>query len=62
MRRLKVFPGDDIGARNKLRRLLNLRKPLDYEGVTRLLRRWKPYGGLVYLHLLLDGLCEEGYL
>lgn len=62
MRRLNVFPGDDIGARNKLRRLLNLRKPLDYEGVTRLLRRWKPYGGFVYLHLLLDGLSEEGYL
>jgi DNA-3-methyladenine glycosylase II len=62
MRRLNVFPGDDIGARNKLRRLLSLRKPLDYEGVTRLLRRWKPYGGFVYLHLLLDGLSEEGYL
>ena len=62
MKRLNVFPGDDIGARNKLRRLLNLRKPLDYEGVTRLLRRWKPYGGFVYLHLLLDGLSEEGYL
>lgn len=29
MGRLNVFPGDDVGARNKLRRLLNLRKPLD---------------------------------
>ncbi len=62
MGRLNVFPGDDIGARNKLKRLLNLRKPLDYEGVTRILRRWTPYGGFVYFHLLLDGLSQDGYL
>jgi DNA-3-methyladenine glycosylase II len=62
MGRLNVFPDDDIGARNKLRRLLNIRNPLDYEGVSRLLHRWKPYGGFVYFHLLLDGLSEEGYL
>ncbi len=61
MGRLHVFPRDDIGARNKLKRLLNLRKPLDYEGVNRILRRWDPYGGFVYIHLLLDGLSEEGY-
>jgi DNA-3-methyladenine glycosylase II len=62
MGRLNLFPGDDVGAQNKLRHLLNLRKPLDYEGVRRLLDRWQPFGGLVYFHLLLDGLREEGYL
>jgi DNA-3-methyladenine glycosylase II len=62
MGRLHVFPADDIGARNKLKSIPNLRKPLDNEGVNRILGRWKPYGGFVYIHLLLDGLSEEGYL
>jgi len=62
MGRLNVFPGDDIGARNRLKHLLNLRKPLNYEGVNRILNRWKPYRGFVYIHLLLDGLSEDGYL
>jgi len=62
MGRTTLFPGDDVGAQNKLRHLLRLRKPLDYEGVRRLLNRWQPFGGLVYFHLLLDGLWDEGYL
>jgi DNA-3-methyladenine glycosylase II len=60
--RLHIFPGDDVGVRNRLQRWLNLRKPLDYEGVQRILRRWQPYGGLIYFHLLLTGLDEGGYL
>jgi DNA-3-methyladenine glycosylase II len=62
MGRLNVFPRDDIGARNKLRSILHLRKPLDDEGVKRILRKWSPYGRFVYIHLLLDGLSKEGYL
>jgi len=62
MGRTSLFPGDDVGAQNKLRHLLYLRKPLDYKGVRRLLARWQPFGGLVYFHLLLDGLSKEGYL
>jgi DNA-3-methyladenine glycosylase II len=62
MGRLNVFPGDDVGARNKLRSILHLRKPLDDEGVNRILRKWMSYGGFVYFHLLLDGLSQEGYL
>lgn len=54
--RLDVFPGDDVGARRNLGHWLGLREPLDYEGVNRLLLRWKPYAGLVYFHLLLDKL------
>lgn len=62
MGRLNLFPGDDVGAQNKLRHLLRLRKPLAYEGVRRWIDRWQPFGGLVYFHLLLEGLREEGSL
>jgi len=58
--RLHVFPGDDVGARNNLKRWLGLNKPLDYEGTRRLLAKWKPYAGFIYFHLLLDSLAEAG--
>jgi DNA-3-methyladenine glycosylase II len=58
--RLHVFPGDDVGAHNKLRRLLELDTPLDYESVRRLVTRWHPYAGVVYFHLLLDSLAQDG--
>ncbi len=60
--RLDVFPGDDVGARNNLRRWLGLATPLDYEGVRHTLAAWQPYGGLVYLHLLLDSLAAAGHV
>ncbi len=60
--RLDVFPGDDIGARNGLRRWLGLKRPLDYERTKKVLQRWQPYGGLVYLHLLLKYLDERGMI
>jgi DNA-3-methyladenine glycosylase II len=58
--RTHVFPGDDVGARKNLQRWLRLSKPLDYEGVRRVLSRWDRYAGLVYFHLLLDRLAEAG--
>jgi DNA-3-methyladenine glycosylase II len=57
--RLHVFPGDDIGARNNLQRWLGILEPLDYDAVQRVLARWQPFQGLVYLHLLLCGLDSE---
>ena len=60
--RLHIFPGDDVGARNTLQKWLGLRKPLDYDGVRRLLAKWKPYAGLIYFHMLLYRLNETGYL
>lgn len=60
--RLDRFPGDDVGARNNLCRWLGLTAPLDYAGVQRTLTQWRPYGGLLYFHLLLDRLAEAGYL
>jgi DNA-3-methyladenine glycosylase II len=56
--RLHVFPGDDVGAQNKLRRLFDIDTELDYDRVKRLVGRWYPYAGVVYFHLLLDSLSE----
>jgi DNA-3-methyladenine glycosylase II len=58
--RLHVFPGDDVGAHNKLRRLFGIDTPLDYDAVHRLVARWHPYAGVVYFHLLLDSLSRSG--
>ena len=60
--RLDVFPGDDIGARNNLGRWMRLRGTVDYARVARLLSRWRPYGGLIYFHLLVDSLARDGLL
>jgi len=60
--RLDVFPSGDSGARNSLRRWLGLDDALDYEGVSRTLDRWRPYAGLIYLHLLLKGLADAEHL
>jgi len=58
--RLHIFPGDDVGAHNKLRRLFDIDTGLDYDAVRRLIGRWHPYAGVVYFHLLLDSLSESG--
>ena len=60
--RIDLFPGDDIGARNNLERWMRLRGPLDYVRVAHVVSRWKPYGGLIYFHLLLDSISRAGLL
>ncbi len=60
--RLDVFPGDDVGARNKLERFLDLGAPPDYAQIISILEPWRPFAGMVYFHLLLDGLAERGVL
>ncbi len=60
--RLHIFPGDDVGARNGLARVVGLEAPLDYDAVERAVSRWKPYAGMVYFHLLLGGLERVGAL
>ena len=60
--RLNVFPGDDVGARNNLRRRLGITAALDYAGVRRITERWAPYSGLVYFHFLLAGIDAAGWL
>jgi DNA-3-methyladenine glycosylase II len=59
---LDVFPGDDVGARNRLAKWMNRKQPLDYAGVAQLTKRWHPYAGMVYFHMLLEGLSESGKL
>ena len=60
--RTDLFPGDDVGARNNLRRWLNIKGALNYETVNQTIAGWRPYSGLLYFHLLLDGLTESGIL
>jgi len=60
--RLYVFPGDDVGAQKRLARWLGSSRRLDYAGVGRAVKRWQPYAGVVYFHLLLDGLSQAGSL
>ena len=62
MGRWHIFPVDDQGARNGLARWLHLRRPLDAEQTERIVRRWHPFGGLIYFHMLMNGLSESGYL
>jgi len=57
-----VFPGDDVGARNNLGRLLGLDTPMDYAGVRRAVAQWAPYVGLAYFHLLMERIDEAGWL
>ena len=60
--RIDVYPGDDVGARNKLQRFLDLPDPPTYPEIVAILAPWYPYAGMIYFHLLLDGLAERGAL
>jgi DNA-3-methyladenine glycosylase II len=57
-----VFPGDDVGAQKSLAHWLGRAVPLDYRGVMTAVEHWQPYAGMVYFHLLLDGLSKSGAL
>jgi DNA-3-methyladenine glycosylase II len=59
---LTTFPGDDVGARTNLARWMKLKKPLDYDRVRALWRRWQPYVGFLYFHLLMQALDEARLL
>ena len=60
--RLHVFPGDDVGAQKRMARWLGRSRPLDYTGVQRVVEPWQPFSGMVYFHLLLEGLSQAGVL
>ena len=49
-------------AQKRFARWLGRSRPLDYAGVGRAVARWQPYAGLVYFHLLLNGLLQTGAL
>lgn len=58
--RLDVFPGDDVGAQNNLKRIFHLETKPNYEEIKKLTSEWQPYAGLVYFHLLLEKLQGKG--
>lgn len=60
--RLHVFPRGDSGALGGLARWAGLGRRPDASQVDAILDAWRPYGGLLYLHLLLDGLRARGDL
>jgi DNA-3-methyladenine glycosylase II len=60
--RIDTFPVDDVGARNKLARLLGTDQGLDATAAGEVVARWRPFAGMVYFHLLLDSLCQAGVL
>lgn len=60
--RLHVFPRGDSGARGGLARWAGLGRRPDASAIDAILGAWRPYGGLLYLHLLLDGLRARGDL
>ena len=57
--RIDVFPGDDVGGRNKLFEWFGAGEP-SYDGVAAMLKRWHPYGGLIYLHLIVNAAVDAG--
>ena len=58
--RLSIFPGDDVGVRKHLEQWLELNYRLNYDGVSRILETWKPFAGMIYLHLLTASLVDSG--
>ncbi|WP_421119626.1 DNA-3-methyladenine glycosylase family protein [Aquihabitans daechungensis] len=60
--RLDIYPADDVGARNKLQALLSLELPPSRDEIVAITKRWQPWSGMAYFHLLLDGLAQRGCL
>jgi DNA-3-methyladenine glycosylase II len=60
--RLNIFPGDDVGGRNKLFEWLGASGAPTYDGVATMLERWHPYGGLIYLHLIVNAVADAGHI
>ena len=60
--RVDVFPRGDIGARAGLNRWLKADGRLSDTEIEDIMSKWHGYGGLVYFHLLLNGLAEKGFI
>lgn len=60
--RLNTFPIDDSGARSKLQHILGLSSNIDKKELQTVVDLWKPFSGLLYFHVLLHRLAEEGYV
>jgi hypothetical protein len=60
--RAHIFPGGADAVRTNLQRYLHQTNPLSERTARLTLEHWQLYGGLIYFHLLLDRLSEEGFL
>lgn len=60
--RIDIFPGDDVGGRNKLFEWFGATGAPTYDSVGKILARWHPYGGLIYLHLIVNSVTGSGSL
>ena len=60
--RINIFPGDDVGGRNKLFEWLGVDDAPTYDRVGKMLERWHPYGGLIYLHLIVNAVAGGGHV
>jgi len=60
--RINIFPGDDVGGRKKLFEWLGSSDAPTYDGVGKMLERWRPYGGLIYLHLIVNAVADAGHI
>jgi DNA-3-methyladenine glycosylase II len=58
--RIDIFPGDDVGARNKLFQWFGHSSQPTYDSVGTMLKRWHPYAGLIYLHLVVNAVANTG--
>ncbi len=57
--RVHIYPGDDVGFQNGLKKWLKLRSRIDYSMVHNIMSKWPRYGGMIYFHLLLERLRSE---
>jgi DNA-3-methyladenine glycosylase II len=60
--RIDIFPGDDVGGRKKLFEWFGASSDPTYDGVAAMLERWRPYGGLIYLHLIVNAVVDAGLI
>jgi DNA-3-methyladenine glycosylase II len=60
--KIETFPGDDVGAQKNLQELLHLGKKLDYQKISKITKKWYPYAGFIYFHLLLYKLDKKNLL
>lgn len=60
--KIEMFPGDDVGASKNLQLLLHIKTKLDYGQISKITKKWFPYAGFIYFHLLLQKLNNKGLL
>jgi len=60
--KIEMFPGDDVGASKNLQLLLQIKTKLDYQQISNITKKWQPYAGFIYFHLLLYKLNNKGSL